>query len=165
MKQQTGSALVVSLLILLVMTMLGVSAMSTAIMQEKMSGNDRKYKTAFINTESELVLAEKDILNKNWLDGLQSNFNNQDAGYYNADNPLDRSADNWIAGSDSCISIGDSACYTVENIAIQNPLTASSYNQPTIHAKQISRITVRGTDNGGTSNVMLQSYLSKTLQQ
>ena len=38
---QTGSALIVSLMILLVLTLIGVTAMSGSNLEEKMSGNSR----------------------------------------------------------------------------------------------------------------------------
>jgi len=55
---QKGSALVVSLLILLVMTILGVQALSTTLLEEKMSGNYRDNQLAFEAAESALRAGE-----------------------------------------------------------------------------------------------------------
>ena len=45
--KQRGAALIVSLIILLVMTLIGVTSMQTTIMQEKMAGNSRDLSMAF----------------------------------------------------------------------------------------------------------------------
>ena len=62
--QQRGSVLVVSLLILLVMTLLGITAMSTTTLEEKMAGNLRDKGIAFQAAEAALRDGETD-LNKN----------------------------------------------------------------------------------------------------
>jgi len=59
---QRGSALLVSLIILLVMTMLGVQAMSTTTLEERMSGNYRDNELAFEAAEAALRAGEA------WLD-------------------------------------------------------------------------------------------------
>ena len=54
MKQQSGAALVISLLILTVLTILGLSSMRTASMEELMARNTRDYKIAFEASDSAL---------------------------------------------------------------------------------------------------------------
>ncbi|WP_200881859.1 pilus assembly PilX family protein [Nitrincola sp. A-D6] len=54
MKQQTGSALIVSLLFLLILTILGVAGIQTTSMQERMSGNMRDRNMAFQAAEGAL---------------------------------------------------------------------------------------------------------------
>ncbi len=61
-KKQTGSALIVSLSILLVLTILGVSAMRTTSLEEKMAGNSRDAQMAFEAAESALRSAEAFII-------------------------------------------------------------------------------------------------------
>ena len=46
-KSQQGAALVVSLMILLVMTLIGITAMSSSNLEEKMAGNSRDMMLAF----------------------------------------------------------------------------------------------------------------------
>ena len=53
-KSQSGAALVVSLLILLVMTVIGISSMRTTNLQEKMASNTREREQAFEAAESAL---------------------------------------------------------------------------------------------------------------
>jgi type IV pilus assembly protein PilX len=57
---QQGSALVISLLTLLVMTLLGVTAMTTSRLQEKMAINARQYNLAFQASESALRTGEEE---------------------------------------------------------------------------------------------------------
>lgn len=58
---QTGAALIVGLVMLLVMTMIGVSAMQTNLLEEKMAGNYRDRDLAFQAAEAALRDAEADI--------------------------------------------------------------------------------------------------------
>lgn len=58
---QCGAALIVSLILLLVMTLLGVSAMQGTVLEEKMAGNFRDRELAFQAAEAALRDAEEDI--------------------------------------------------------------------------------------------------------
>jgi len=64
-KVQRGSALIVSLLILLVLTLIGVTSMSTTSLQSKMATNSREYNLAFQAAESALRDGETDMLMTN----------------------------------------------------------------------------------------------------
>jgi type IV pilus assembly protein PilX len=55
---QRGAILIVSLLMLLVMTLIGVTAVSTTTLQEKMAGNNRQRQLAFQAASSALRGAE-----------------------------------------------------------------------------------------------------------
>ncbi|MCG6866336.1 MAG: hypothetical protein LJE58_13025 [Thiogranum sp.] len=55
---QRGAILIVSLLMLLVMTLIGVTAVSTTTLQEKMAGNNRQRQLAFQAASSALRDAE-----------------------------------------------------------------------------------------------------------
>jgi type IV pilus assembly protein PilX len=63
-KNQCGIVLVVSLIMLLVMTLLGVSAMNTSLIAEKMAGNSRDVELAFQAAESGLREGESWISNQ-----------------------------------------------------------------------------------------------------
>lgn len=56
--KQKGAVLIVSLLLLLVTTMLGITSMSTTVMEEKMAGNSRQKQLAFQAAEAGLRQAE-----------------------------------------------------------------------------------------------------------
>ncbi len=66
---QHGSALVVSLLILLVLTLIGVTSMSTTTLQSKMATNSREYNLAFQAAESALRYAEAALVSTPPLTG------------------------------------------------------------------------------------------------
>ncbi len=69
--KQRGAALVVSLMMLLVMTVIGVAAVQGNIMEERMAGNYRDHNLAFQAAEVALRDAEADISSR--ISGL-ANF-------------------------------------------------------------------------------------------
>jgi len=56
--RQTGAALVIALIFLLLMTLIGTSSMRSATMQERMAGNSRDYNLGFQAAEAALRSAE-----------------------------------------------------------------------------------------------------------
>lgn len=58
-KSQNGSALFISLIMLLMLTVLGLTLMRGSILQEKMSGNAQSKNISFQDAESALRVAEK----------------------------------------------------------------------------------------------------------
>lgn len=64
MQRQQGAVLIVSLLLLLIMTLLGVSAMQTTTLQERMAGNTRDRAVAL--QASEYALRDAEV----FIDGL-----------------------------------------------------------------------------------------------
>lgn len=58
MHYQTGTALVMSLVFLLILTVLGVGALNTTALQEKMAANSKEKNTAFQSAETGLLAAE-----------------------------------------------------------------------------------------------------------
>ena len=66
--RQRGVTLVISLIFLLLLTILGVTAMNTSTLQEKMSGNLRDQDLAFQAAESALRGGE-DAVNLIWVSG------------------------------------------------------------------------------------------------
>lgn len=77
-RRQKGSALVVSLLILLVMTMLGVSAMQGSTLQERMVGNQKQVLETEWATEAGAVQAIQWLIQ--WLRTHPDVWNQPDAG-------------------------------------------------------------------------------------
>ena len=57
-KRQRGAVMITALMILLLMTIFGISTMDTNILEEKMAGNMRDRNTAFQAAESALRAAE-----------------------------------------------------------------------------------------------------------
>jgi len=60
---QTGAALIISMILLLVMTLIGVTAMQSTVLEEKMAGNYRDQNLAFQAAEAALREAESVIAN------------------------------------------------------------------------------------------------------
>lgn len=73
---QQGSALIISLIFLLLLTIIGVAAMQSATLQERMAGNTRDRNVAFQSAEGAMRGAE-DVLGAATL----PTFNNSTAGY------------------------------------------------------------------------------------
>lgn len=69
MSRQYGAVLVVSLIMLLLLTLIGVTGMQTTSMEEKMAGNTRDRSIAFQAAESALRDAERDITHSRNLIG------------------------------------------------------------------------------------------------
>lgn len=61
-KREQGVALVMALVFLLLLTLIGVTAMSTTALEEKMAGNMKDKNAAFQAAESALIVAENWIL-------------------------------------------------------------------------------------------------------
>jgi len=163
MNKQNGSALIISLLMLLVMTLLGISSMSTSTLEEKMAANDRNQKVVFQSAESTLVDSEDEVINANWQSDINSKIiaANSDP-YYKADEtvPYYENA-TW---ADSNCNAATTNCYVVQLVGEQKPLTLDGgYGQ----ADQSNRmhlklnVTARSTDANGVSAAMVQSTVDK----
>ncbi|MFC1748698.1 PilX N-terminal domain-containing pilus assembly protein [Pseudomonadota bacterium] len=172
-QKQTGSALIISLLILLVMTMVGINSMTTSALEEKMAGNDRNHKVNFQNAETNLKAAETSIANMKWSTELYVNLaigraNGADHGGYVTEDAA--AIDNYFKNSPwnpgvNCVSLTagskNKSCYIIE--VIEGPYQGTSFSLyprqygelPPDPGKFISKITLRNTN--GTGNVYLQS--------
>ena len=64
-RTQRGAILMISLMFLVILTMIGLSAMSTTTFEEKMSGSGRDWNLAFAAAEAAIRDAEYDITAKN----------------------------------------------------------------------------------------------------
>jgi type IV pilus assembly protein PilX len=175
MKQQHGSVLIISLLILLVMTIIGISAMSSSTMEEKMAASDRNQKAVFQNAESSLKAAESALLNSGY-DTIRTALLEGEKGYYSQDDArfdyLDPSAWDSDGADANCIAIPNNSnnagnsCYVIEESGITlTPGEAGEYGATSNpeRGSQITKVTVRSSDSNGSSAVTLQSNLHKTI--
>jgi type IV pilus assembly protein PilX len=80
--RQSGAALVVALIFLLLMTLLSTSSMRTSTMQERMAGNMRDWNIGFQGAEAALRDAEKYLLNTDPLPDF-----NDTGGHYQINSP------------------------------------------------------------------------------
>lgn len=163
-----GSALIVSLLILLVMTLIGITAVSTSGLEERMAGNVRDEQVAFQSAEIALRAAEVDIENL----ASTAGFNGTN-GQYPKDSSLDISPDSSLwTGSNSKVysgTLGDEKSaprYVIEELGSQgksDPVIGGYGTSTGIGAVTSFRITARGTGISDNSVVILQSYYGKVL--
>lgn len=77
---QTGAALVVSLMLLVVMTLIGITAMRTTVLEEKMSGNARDSVVAM--QAAEAVLLDGEDYLQNTINSLAVAFDGSQLGLY-----------------------------------------------------------------------------------
>lgn len=169
-KKQKGSALVISLLILLIMTMIGLSAMSSSTMEEKMAAYDRNHKLNFQNAETNIQIAENNVANQKWSTELYKALAEDQAGYFTESDPTVDYFSNasWVVNT-NCIGVtttqNNTSCYTLE--VLEGPYQGTSFSLyprqygelPPDPGNFISKITLRNTD--GTGSVILQSTHKK----
>ncbi|MGH8551524.1 MAG: pilus assembly PilX family protein [Methylococcales bacterium] len=175
---QKGAALAVSLIMLLVLTLVGITGMQTTMMEEKMSGNGRDYNLAFQSAEIALRTAETyveslitttDFNTKRINDGLLSEAQT-DPDYFNSDT--------WYSTNGSTVGsvlttylvsslYGTQPRYIVKYVAENDPdtnarLNIGGYGEKLPGAQvTVFRITARGTGGTNDSRVLLQSYYGK----
>lgn len=182
MKKQTGAALMVSLVILLIMTMIGLAAMRTSSMAEKMAANTMDVEIAFQAAEIALRDAESLIAretdenelepnntgsNSVWVaEAMDPELNNVESWWH------ERGADWWAANG-----IASSSDITFETnagaITITTPRYIIEYQQFVTDDLVVGtgggpstgrvyyRITARGTGGSDQSRVLLQSTMAK----
>ncbi len=171
--QQRGAVLVISLLILLVMTVLGVAAMGSTTLQERMANNNRQQQVAFQSAEAALRDAERFLSTTiTDLNALTVNFNSSApvAGLYAARAPVtgmatyplpntfDRYDDSdWLAGSvvvvTSVTSVTQRPRYIIEYMGRVGPPPPTDYNNKKPDTRQYGfRITAVGWGEGTSPN-------------
>jgi len=166
-RTQAGSALIVSLLILLVMTLIGVTAMSSSNLEEKMAGNSRDMMLAFQAAEAALRDGEDVVANLVTLAPFAAC-----GGTYLYDqgcNPDVTSDATWATARDysgTIDKVKTKPKYIIEytgDAGGSQGLNVDNYGDSSSEIISTFRVTARGT--GGTDNavVLLQSYHGKIL--
>jgi len=177
-KQQHGAVLVMSLLMLFVLTLIGVSSISTTTMEEKMSGNSRNRHLALQAAETAISDAERFI--KDNVNNPVAQFTNLGTnGLYNlgyGPTTTDATDKTWWPGANKRTygaAIQDLSAapeYTIEYLGETTEESASDGNilggeegagsGGSIHT---FRITVRGTGLTTNSAVVIQSHFGKRI--
>jgi len=170
-RKQRGSVLILALTILMVLTVLGISAMSGSNLQERMAGNTRDYEIAFQSAEAGLRAAE------NYINSI-SNLNDFSTtggtgGKYTRDYNGQAWKDNGIWPSPTTSSsTAPSFNFIIQELdtTVDAPeaqsLESVSYsnNAPPISGSiVVFQITARGYGLSTNSRVMLQSYYGKAM--
>jgi len=189
-KKQQGIALFVSLIFLLILTILGISAMQTTIMEEKMAGNFNDYNLAFQAAETSLRVAEdwlEDRISLPIVKDIAANQipdNNPNASPYEVWQLIQATTDP-TAGGESCDDDDtmwwrqcDSAWWTanaVQDTSLSGVNTRPYYiiehqalildninigQQGDNSGRSTYRVTARGTGGSDLTSILLQSTFS-----
>jgi len=157
---QQGVVLVVSLVILLVMTLIGISAMKVTGLEEKMAGNSRNMNIAFQSAESALREAEKALAT-----GTLPVFNGTN-GLYKATSPQKWESVAWSDNTKVAVYTGDTLsgvkskpAYIIEELSTLARSGTIEAGVPGV--ARYYRITARGTGSDDNSVVMLQSVFKR----
>ncbi|MFZ5594350.1 MAG: pilus assembly PilX family protein [Pseudomonadota bacterium] len=159
--KQHGSVLIVSLMILLVLTLIGVTAMGVSTLEEKMAGNSRDQALAFQAAEAALRDAET-VLN-----GIATTaaFNNTNGLYATGQAPDIFTNATWTGSASrtgtAVANVPSPPRFIIELIGVtgQPPPMLGGYG-PSPGVDQITnfRITARGTGGTDGATVLLQEY-------
>lgn len=160
-QRQRGIALAVALVFLLLLSLLGVSAMQTSTLQERMAGNERDRGVAFEAAEAGLRVGEAEL-----RPVPPSPFDNSDGLYTEggvmeggeSQTPtykyVDWSDDSAVRTTTVDFSSEDVRYIIVRLDPVGQPVADS---QTAIGERQFYRITARGSGTSGDSDVFLQS--------
>ncbi|MFT5452555.1 MAG: type IV pilus assembly protein PilX [Enterobacterales bacterium] len=169
--QQQGVALVIGLILLVVMTLLGVSATSTALMEEKMAGNMRDLELALHAGETGLRDAEL------WINSLTNEPNPDNTGttgVWNLDamDPTATNNTNWWEevntawwGTTNAIDyttvtlagIGEDPRSVIEELGFVKDSAVIGVGGLSTEGTTFYRVTTKGTGGSEMARVLLQS--------
>ncbi len=155
-RSQAGAALAISLIMLLLLTIIGITAMQSTTMQEQMAGNARERNSAFQFTEAALREGENDLTSASI--GPFSSTTTSTGLYLSKTSGTDwwDLSTTWASSGSVAGALGDSN-YIIEQLP---PVSASggSLEAGLPGLTLYYRVTARGTIGAtGTAVVMLQS--------
>lgn len=167
-KSQRGVVLVVSLMLLLVMTIIGLASMATSTLEEKMTGNLRDQSLAFEAAESALRDAEA------WLDTISgiSEFNGSKGLYqmdgntgftkWNSANSVEYSKKNKLSG------VSENPRYIIRPMdeipGWGGDKSMGGYGESkTVPDITVFEVTARGSGSSSNSAVRLRSLYGRAL--
>ena len=165
-KKQQGAVLVISLIMLVLLTIIGVTSMQVTGLEEKMSGNNKDHNAAFQAAEVTLRNAELYI---NSLTTL-ADFNDTQAGFLSeaTDDPNYLSAATWTTANSatgrSVDSLSTTPRYIIKHVgeqgdSINEGLNVTGYGESLAGgAITLFRVTAMSTGNTGNSRIIVQSY-------
>jgi type IV pilus assembly protein PilX len=171
--KQSGSVLLISLVILLILTIVGVSAMRNTAMEEKMAGNMRDKGLSFQAAEATLRAAEK-YIEANVISTQPFDTDGSDGLYDKTDMKVWKTL-SWDANDsieysdfDSTYQISESPRFIIQHIASiatdANTLNLGNYGQNTgAGTIEMFLITARATGGSGNAPVFLQTTYGKLI--
>jgi len=160
MQKQQGIALVISLIMLLLMTLLSVSSMKSTILEEKMAGNYKNRNTAFQSAEAGLRAGETYLATTIVLplfDGSTTGLYQPTSSGNSRWNVVDwDNAAEVIAYVGALSDVPTNPKYIIEELAPVNE-GGGSLEVGTALENRFYRITTEATGNTDNAVVMLQS--------
>lgn len=159
---QQGAALITALLLLVVLTILGVSVMQMSRVQEKMAGNTRDINVGFEAAEAALRNAEALIDQQTlapigcptapppctfWIAGAVGDVASQSPEWWKANAaPFKDASGNPMSG------VAENPQFVIEQIAVDTGITT-----PPVANRVFYQVTARSTGASGLANTIVQS--------
>ena len=172
-KKQSGVALIVSLIMLLLMTLLGVTAVKTSLIEEKMAGNSRDVTLAFQAGETALREAEQWLTNQTDEPEPDNTASNR-VWTYNAMDPDVNNAANWWQERNQSWWAANAVPYSGSGLTTVNtpPATVIEYKQFVPDTLVVGsgaaetgityyQVTAKGTGGSDQARVLLQSTTAR----
>ena len=169
--QQRGAVLIISLIMLLVLTLLGVTSMRTTILEEKMAGNLRDKNTSFQAAETALRDGEaliETLLATSSFDGTSGRLGSADTDPdFFASATWDPGEDNSIAYSGTMSGVAEQPRYIVKFVkevtSDTGSLKVGGYGDGGTNSVNNFRVTAKGTGQSESSSTILQAYYGKAM--
>jgi type IV pilus assembly protein PilX len=173
--RQGGVVLFMSLIMLLIITVLGLSSVQTTSMQERMARNSRDVNLAFQAAESAIKDAETIVEEFASLSDFDAADANTNGLYYEAEFDeesnwktvdWDAADGNYFTASTTVSNVASQPKYIVEHVKTvvsdEDRLNLDNVGQDTGSGRaQIFRVTVYGTGGTDSARVMIQSTYGK----
>lgn len=167
-KKQRGAALIVSMLMLIIMTLIGVTSMRTTVMEERMTSNERNRSIAMHATESALRDAERTVAELEHISGFgalpgEVEDNENEPDFFN---PAEWNDVNSVEASnrDHIASAGAPA-RTITKLLGRNAEADGALNTQGYGETQVSpgitnfRVTGRGLGGDTRAEVLIQTHV------
>ena len=153
---QTGSVLIISLLFLLLLTLVGVTAMQSTTMEERMAGNTRDASLAFQASEAALREAEASLEQAvvGPFDGTNGLYQPAAVG---ATPRWDDAATNWQIWSGNLPGVSQQPEYIIEEMPPYPDPDGSLEADAPLPEVQMYRITANGYGGNPNTQVTLQT--------
>lgn len=154
-RRERGAILIVSLIILIALTLLALTAMQNSTLSEKMAGNMRQRSLAFNAAEAGLLAGETLLASTPVLPAF-----NDSAGYYQPDTMLWKDID-WsdggavITAATSLTGVAEQPKFYLEELPAVSG--GGSLEAGAAMSTQIYRVTARGVGGADTVAVVLQT--------
>ena len=168
--KQQGAVLVVGLIILVVMSIIGISTIGTTVMQEKMSGNVRDRQMAFHAAESALREGEafiETVVSTSAFDGTDGLYGTSDT---EPDPYATWDSSNSKAYQGNLDGVATAPRYRIRMIGefgeSSGALNIGRYGELRAEAPATGfYITARGTGASDNSQVVIRSYYGRKISQ